>query len=318
MINTLKGFTTFGDATVTTHVRENLISFLDYGLISKSGFINVEIPSTGYYGGNDHQLRPVSDPRYTDGQVWEGFRSNWVWESGIGALTSNDNTHPGVSGVYINDDFYPVSTIGDYAHHINHPLGRVIFDSPISTSSTVECNFSYKYVNVSRVDGLEWFKQVQQNSERSDSSNFINNSGEWGILGDNRFQLPAIGIEILNSRKVNSFALGGGKFVFTDFLFHCVAEDVYTRDHLMDIVSLQEGKVLQSYDLNDISTNNKFPLDYRGVPVSGALTYPSLVSTYEGNRIRLIEPNIDSVYSITPNIHIGTVKLKTEVLMFGV
>ena len=173
-------------------------------------------------------------------------------------------------------------------------------------------------MNVSRVDGLEWFKQVQQNSERSDSSNFINNSGEWGILGDNRFQLPAIGIEILNSRKVNSFALGGGKFVFTDFLFHCVAEDVYTRDNLMDIISLQEGKVLQSYNLNDISTNNKFPLDYRGVPVSGALTYPSLVSTYEGNRIRLIEPNIDSVYSITPNIHIGTVKLKTEVLIFGV
>ena len=64
----------------------------------------------------------------------------------------------------------------------------------------------------------------------------------------------------------------------------------------MDIISLQEGKVLQSYNLNDISTNNKFPLDYRGVPVSGALTYPSLVSTYEGNRIRLIEPNIDSVY----------------------
>lgn len=193
MINTLKGFTTFGDATVTTHVRENLISFLDYGLISKSGFINVEIPSTGYYGGNDHQLRPVSDPRYTDGQVWEGFRSNWVWESGIDALTSNDNTYPGVSGVYIDDDFYPVSTIGDYAHHINHPLGRVIFDSPISTSSTVECNFSYKYVNVSRVDGLEWFKQVQQNSERSDSSNFINNSGECGILGDDLFELRHVG-----------------------------------------------------------------------------------------------------------------------------
>lgn len=314
----LKGFTTFGDATVTTHVRENLISFFDYGLIEKSGFINVEIPTTGYYGGLEHQLRAVDDPRYDYGQVWEGFRSNWVWESGLGALTSSDNANPGVSGVYVNDAFYSTSTTGTYSHYINHPLGRVIFDSPIDTNSTVTCQYSYKYVNITRADGLEWFKQVQQYSERADNTNFVNNSGEWAILGDNRLQLPAIGIELINSRKMTPHALGGGQHIFTDFLFHCVAEDAYTRDHLMDIVSLQNDKVLKAYDLDDISSNNVFPLDYRGVPVSGALTYPNLVSGYEGNHIRLIEASIDSVYSLTPNIHIGTVKLKTEVIVFGV
>jgi hypothetical protein len=314
----LKGFTTFGDATITTHVRENLISFFDYGLIEKSGFINVEIPTTGYYGGLEHQLRAVDDPRYDYGQVWEGFRSNWVWESGLGALTSSDNANPGVSGVYVNDAFYSTSTTGTYSHYINHPLGRVIFDSPIDTNSTVTCQYSYKYVNITRADGLEWFKQVQQYSERADNTNFVNNSGEWAILGDNRLQLPAIGIELINSRKMTPHALGGGQHIFTDFLFHCVAEDAYTRDHLMDIVSLQNDKVLKAYDLDDISSNNVFPLDYRGVPVSGALTYPNLVSAYEGNHIRLIEASIDSVYSLTPNIHIGTVKLKTEVIVFGV
>lgn len=314
----LKGLTTFGDATITTHIAENLISFFDYGLIEKSGFVNVEIPSTGYYGGNDHQLRPVTDPRYNDGQVWEGFRSNWVWESGLGALTSTDVTYPGVSGVYINDTFYSVSTTGTYAHHINHPLGRVIFDTAIDTSSTVNCEYSYKYVNVSRVDGLEWFKQIQENSERSDDTNFINNSGEWSVLADNRLQLPAIGIELVNSRRMIGYQLGGGQTVFTDFLFHCVAEDTYTRDHLLDIVSLQNEKVLKSYDLNDISSNNVFPLDYRGVPVSGALRYEDLVSLYEGNHIRLVDIGIDSVYSLSPNVHIGTVKIKTEVILFGV
>lgn len=318
MTNSLKGFTTFGDATITTHIRENLISFFDYGITSKSGFINVEIPSTGYYGGNDHQLRPVSDPRYANGQVWEGFRSNWVWESGVGALTSSDNAYPGVSGVYINSTFYPVSTTGTYSHYINHPLGRVIFNSPISTASTVECDFSYKYVNVTRVDGLEWFRQIQQYSERSDNTNFINNSGEWGILGDNRLQLPAIGVELVNSRRMQPYQLGGGQTVFTDFLFHCVAEDIYTRDHLVDIICLQNDKVLKAYNLDEISANDAFPLDYRGVPVSGALTYPNLISEYEGNHIRLIESSIDSVYSLTPNVHIGSVKVKTEVILFGV
>jgi hypothetical protein len=317
-MSSLKGLTTFGDATITTHVRENLISFFDHGLVEKSGFINVEIPSTGYYGGSDHKLRPVVDPRYQDGQVWEGFRSNWVWESGLGALTSTDSTYPGVSGVYINETFYPTSTSGDYAHHINHALGRVIFDSPISTDSNVECEYSYKYVNVSRVDGLEWFKQIHQNAERSDDTNFVNNSGEWSILGDNRFQIPAIGIELVNSRKMVGYQLGGGQTIFTDFLFHCVAEDVYTRDHLLDIVTLQNDKVLQAYDLDKISSSNAFPVDYRGVPISGALSYENLISTYEGNHIRLVEASIDSVYSLTPNIHIGTVRFKTEVIVFGV
>jgi len=314
----LKGFTSFGDATITADIRENLISWLDYGLIEKSGYINVQIPTVGYYGGSEHQLRVVDDPRYTYGQVWEGFRSNWVWESGLGALTSTDNAYPGVSGVYVGGDFYPTSATGTYAHYINHPLGRVIFDTAIDTDATVTCEYSYKYVNVVQADGLEWFKQVQKNSERADNSNFINNSGEWAILGDNRLQLPAIGVELINSRKMTPYALGGGQTIFTDFLFHCVAEDVYTRDHLIDIVTMQNQKVLKAYDLDQIATNNAFPLDYRGVPVSGALQYPDLLSTYEGRHIRLIEASIDSVYSLSPNVHIGTVKLKTELIVHGV
>jgi hypothetical protein len=86
----------------------------------------------------------------------------------------------------------------------------------------------------------------------------------------------------------------------------------------MDIVTLQNDKVIRAYDLNDISSNNVFPLDYRGVPISGALSYETLISDYEGNHIRLIDASIDSVYSLTPNIHVGTVKLKTEVIVFGV
>lgn len=314
----LNGITTFGDATITTHVKENLISFFDYGLIEKSGFVNVQIPSTGYYGGNDHQLRVVDDPRYTYGQVWQGFRSNWVWESGLGALTNTDDAYPGVSGVYVDNIFYPTSTTGNFAHNINHPLGRVIFDTAIDADSTVTCEYSYKYVNVTPADGLNWFKQIQENSERSDNINFIHNSGEWSILGDNRLQLPAIGIEVVNSRKMTPYALGGGQTIFTDFLFHCIAEDVYTRDHLVDIISLQNQKVIKSYNLNRISTDNAFPLDYRGVPISGALQYPNLISRYEGNHIRLIDSTIDSIYSLTPNIHVGTVKLRTEVIVFGV
>jgi len=94
----LKGFTKLGDSTLVNDIKENVISFFDWGLLKKDNYINVSIPSSGIYGGNEHQLRLVDDPRYTAGQVWEGFRSNWVWESG---LTSTDGA-PLVSSTDIN------------------------------------------------------------------------------------------------------------------------------------------------------------------------------------------------------------------------
>lgn len=314
----LKGFTSIGDSTTTNHIKENLVALLDYGFLEKSGYINISYPTTGIYGGTDSRLRPVNDPRYTNGQVWQSARTNWVWESGVGALTSANNAYPGVSGVYISSSFYPTSTTGAYAHHINHALGRVVFNSPISVNSAVNCSYSHKYVQISIVDGLPWFKQIHKNSERSDNSNFIANSGEWGVLVNNRIQLPAIGVEFVNSRKVTGFAIGGGKRIQTNFLLHCVAEDSYTRDNLVDIVSIQKDNVFDTFDLDQISAANAFPLDENGVPASGAMRYPELLRNYPGEKMRMIDVNLDSVYSLGSNIHVGTVKITIEVITFGV
>jgi hypothetical protein len=314
----LKGFTNIGDSTVTNHIRENLISYFDYGLVEKSNFINVQIPQTGYYGGLDHRLRLINDPRYSSGQVWQAVRGNWVWESGLGALTSNNPSYPGISGVYVNNTFYPVSTTGNYSHHINHYLGRVIFDNPIPSGSIVECQYSYKYISVTKCDGINWFTQIQKNSERSDSTNFISQDGDYSILSDNRYQLPSIGIEVGKTRKMKPFQIGGGQIVYTDFYLHCISEDAYTRDNLVDIVCLQNEKVINAYDLNKISASGAFPLDYRGVPASGAKQYPELVTEFPGDQIRIINSSFDSIYSLTPDIHVGTVKIVTECILFGV
>lgn len=316
-MSTLKGFDAFGDSTVTNDAVDNIISFFDYGLIEKSGFVNVEIPASGS-SSNSHKLSVVDDPRYTYGQVWEGFRSNWVWESGVGALVNTDDATPGVSGVYVSGDFVPVSDTGVYSHHIDHPRGRVVFDSAISTSAEVTCEFSYKYVSVTQANGLDWFKQFQKRSEASDDSDFVNNSGEWGTLADNRIQLPAIGIEFVNSRRLTPYQLGGGQYVFTDCIFHCVAEDDYTRNQLVDIVSLQNRAIFDTYDLDSIAESGDFPLDYRGVPVSGALTYPELVAQHKGSRIRFIDADLDAMYSLNSDVHVGSVKITVEQVVFGV
>lgn len=314
----LKGFDYLGDSTITNDTMENVVSLLDYGFIERTGYVSVDIPTTGIYGGNNHQLRVVDDSRYTYGQVWEGFRKNWVWESGVGANVSTNVAYPGVSGVYVDDTFYHVSGTGDYAHHINHPLGRVVFDTAIDTDSTVTCAYSYKYISVSQAGGLNWFVDIHKQSERSDDSDFISNTGEWAILSENRIQLPAVGIEPVNSRTIRPLALGGGSYVQSDFLIHCVTEDSYMRDHLVDIISLLKERNFKAYNLDDIDSSGAFPLDYRGAPVSGALTYPDLVSQYPGPNIRIADTVVDSVYQLTPDIHVGSVKITTESILFGV
>lgn len=309
----LKGFEAFGDSTVTNDVRENLISHFDYGLLEKGAYQNVTLGEATDYGGIPSVLRSVSDPRFTDGQVWEGARGNWIWESGLGAFTNSGPAYPGVSGIYVNDVFYEPSETGSYSYHINHLLGRVVFDSPISASTSVKCEYSYKYVNVCQVDGIGWFQEIQRQSEHSEDT-------QTPLpLSQNRIQLPAIGIELINSRKMRPFALGGGQYVPTNFLFHCVAEDGYLRDHLLDIVTLQKDSIFNTYSSDLIAAANAFPLEYNGgVPVSGAMSYPSLISTYPGPKIRIIDVSIDSTYSLGTNLHIGTAKVSTECILFGV
>jgi hypothetical protein len=311
----LKGFVRLGDSTLTNDIRENLISYLDYNFLTMGNFVDVPVPSTGLYGGIDSRLRLVDDPRYTDGQVWATFRPNLVWESGVGALTSTNPAYPGVSGIYVNNTFYGPATTGTYAYHIDHINGVVRFNSSIAASSVVDCPHSYKYISVSAAEGIEWFKQIQERSERSDGD-FANQSGIYELLPENRQVLPLVGIE-LAGRKLIPFQLGGGQTVITDFYCHCVAEDSYTRDSLVDAVTYQSKGSFQMYDLNKIADSGDFPLDYRGVPESGAKTFPTLVSSHPGRTIYISDAKLDSVYSLG-RVKIGTVKITTEVIHYGV
>ena len=311
---TLKGFTLLGESTISNDVQENLISYFDYNLLLARNFINVTLHETGYYGGLNSRLRPVDDPRYDSGQVWSTFRPNLVWESGVGAHVQSSGL-PGVSGIYINNTYYPTSTVGAYSYHIDHINGAVRFNTAIAVSSVVECQYSYKYVKVTRSEGMPWFDQIQANSERSDGD-FATQSGVYEILPENRSSLPIMGFEMAG-RRLTPYQLGGGQVVETDVYCHCIAEDAYMRDALVDAVTYQSKISIPMYDLNTIDTNNDFPLDYRGVPQSGAKTYPNLQSAYLGRTLYIKDAKLDSSYMLG-KLYVGSVKLTTEVIHFGV
>lgn len=276
---TLKGVTEIGHSTCCEQLKANLVEFFNWGFLGIGGFTNVSRGTAAPYGGFSAQLRPVSDKNYDLGQVWEGHRQNWVWESGVEYPYQPIQ----ISGVYVNGTFYPSNTSGVYAHHINYPNGQVVFDDAISTTSTVEVNYSYRYVNFYTSDA-PWFKEVMFNSYRVDDPQFSQYaSGVWTILAQNRVQLPAVIVETVPRRTLTPMQIGGGQWLKQDVLFHVLSENTWDRDKLLDIVTYQKEKTLLSFDKNAMADANRFPLDSNGSVASGAMVYPDLVKpTGEG------------------------------------
>ena len=72
------------------------------------------------------------------------------------------------------------------------------------------------------------------------------------------------------------------------------------------------------FNSNSIADSGDFPLDYRGVPVSGAKTYPDLVKDHYSKDIRLQNASIQGMDMINNNLFGGIVKLTAEVIQTNI
>lgn len=312
----LKGFSTVFDATLNNEIQDGLIEYFDWGLLEKGNYFNVTRGELGPSGQDMSRLRLSQDERYATGRVWEAFRKNWVWQSGVSyspsPIVGSNHAKPGISGVYINDAFYPSTTTGAYSHYVDYYNGRIIFNSPLPTGTKVQAEYSYKWINVVYPQSVPWLAEIQTNTLEPNSTFLQKEKGSYNLPPEARLQLPAIAIEIVPTRTFKGFQLGGGQWVYTDVIFHCLAEDEHTRNKLVDIVSLQNDKNIPIFDTNRINSSGEFPLDYRGVPVSGALRYPDLIAKYNGGFLRLTDTTVSNMVSVSSNIFGGIVRTKTE------
>jgi len=312
----LKGFSSIFDSTLSNDIQDGLIEYFDWALLEKGNYFNSSLGELAPNGEDYSKLRLSSDDNYTAGQVWEGFRKNWVWQSGVSyspaPIVGTNNEKPGISGVYIDGSFQPTSGIGTYSHRVDYFNGRVVFDTAIPTGTTVQVEHSYKHINVVYANSVPWLREIQTNTLQPTSSFFNTDKGTWNIPPESRLQLPAIAIEIVPQRNFKGYQLGGGQWVFTDVLFHCLAEDEVARNQLVDIVSLQNDKNVYLFDSNKINSSGDFPLDYRGSPVPSALRYPDLVSRYNGGNLRLTKASVQEMIMVDSNIFGGIVRMTTE------
>ena len=311
----LKGFDSVFSSSTNNELQDNLIEFFDWGLLKKGNYFNVDLNEQSMDGEDYSKLRMSDNPHFSAGKAWEGFRKNWIWQSGITSsagdpapLVGTDPLIPGISGVYVDSTFYPSDTTGAYAHKVDYFNGRVVFDNPIPTGSLVQAEFSYRYINVVYANNLPFIRELQYRSLEDAEPN------EDLVPAEMRVQLPAIAIEIVPRRTFKGYAIGGGQYVYTDVLFHCLAENEFTRNQLVDIVSFQNDKTVVLFDSNSIAKSGDFPIDSYGYPLPSALRYPDLVTKHRGNRVFLQNNIVTSMNTINTNFYAATVRTTAELV----
>lgn len=270
--STFKAVNNYGDFGPSEQIEANIKSYLEWSFLSIQGYNNVTIPSSGAYGGNEHILVNVTPPGYEDNQVYEGFRKNWVWESGFNSFENSIS----FSGIYIDGVFQAVGS----GYIVDYPNGRVIFDTALTGSPIVTAEYSYKRVNVLDSD-TEEFRTVQEQSLILDN-NFPIQSGQYPEFERNLVQMPLIAIEAVPNRSHPvGMQLGGGHVMVQDILFYIYTETKKDRNRIFDCLVDQEDNTIYMYDLNKVIANTGLPLNSYG--------HKALLSTTNYNN--LVSPN---------------------------
>lgn len=289
----------------------NMKTFFDWSFLCIGAWFDVGVYDSSIYGTNRHsELVPVNDPSYQDGQVWQSIRKDWVWETGI---NFNETEPLAISGIYVDNSFYANDNT-DYS--INYPDGRIIFNTPISTSSEVKLNYSYRNIQTYRASDSPWFHTLQYQSFNTSSADITrSDDGDWSIGSNHRIQLPAIIIEAVARSKSYPFELGNDDIIIDqDIEFYVLAETKNERNKILDILRLQQDLVFLLYDTNEIAQNDKYPLDHNGSLNSNPLMYPDMVDSYKWRKAWIKQISLFEIESVSPDFHRGMARATVQII----
>lgn len=316
-MTTFKGVTNIGDATFDSVLKSNIMTLFDWGFVDIGAYYNVNVPTSGFYGGTFHELHPVDHPNYTSGQVWSSSRKNWMWETGV-----TKGTPISVSGVFVND------TLLSSGYYIDYPNGYVVFDSGRPLTDNVHMEYSYKWIDFVDSDNMSLFQKIHDKSMRVDDGFYPLGSGDFIELHENNTQLPAVAVETGTGRTYRGHEIGSSALVGKNIVvFHVLAENYDVAAKIADIISLQENKTYYMFDLDRMISSGAFPLNYRGELVDSNLTYPQLVKpTGDGGyrwtsgaregKIRFYDMEIQKGSWLSNDIYQMQVKMSTEAILY--
>lgn len=265
-----------------------MIYWLEDLLLREGLYNTVSRGEVDLYSNDMSELTLSDDPLYPSGSVWQSAFKNWVHESGITVEESGLAPPTICSGVYVNGTFYAhdsgsPSYDATYAHIIDFPNGRVIFDNP--QSGPIQAEFSYKMVTVDAADSFG-----NENRPLLIETAIKDNPLQTGVqpypTAASR-TLPAVWVEILD-RRSSGYEIGSASLV-ADLrgVFHIWSVDGYIADLIEDVLSSEQHSVIIGIDFNRAD----FPLDHNGDKNSGFSSFQEMSNIHHPLRWRRIYLN---------------------------
>ncbi len=301
----LKGFNSIYETDDLNTIQQNVIMFFDWGFLNKGAFSSVYVGNTDIRTVNRSTLHRVSDPNYNDGQVWQAFHKNLVYESGLDWSTQPIQ----ISGVYVNGAF-KTPTASGYQHYVDYNNGQVIFDSALAGNPTVKMEYSYKHLNFTPAEAFPITQYLQSNT--FSNTNFTSPSGVWSILQQSRAQLPTVAIESAGKAKFRAVELGNLiQWMDSDILLHVYGETPQEVRKYLNFIGFQTDKTIFMVNIDTAAASGVFPLDYRGARNSGGLLYNELVDDFRVNRLYLGDAVVDGPHPLG-GIYCGYVRFTCQ------
>ncbi len=284
---------TYRRTLISNQLKENLALWVSSALLDAGYYGNISKGETDFEGTDlSKLLLDTSDTSFTKGKVWKAPRNNWIHESGV-SIPSGAVAPIQVSGVYVNNTFY-LPNHATYGHYIDYPKGRIVFTSTISTTATVQVEYSYKEFDVRETDANELYAL---------HNDYAANTGITSpSFPFNEIITPAIIIDVAD-HELKPLALGGGKIIQKIVHFHVVSNDV-SRHKIRDIADFISYRQNEAINLVDV---DKAPerLTFRGSKSSTYKTWKQLLadSSLFLNRAYLLAVDQVKIPTSRPNWH---------------
>lgn len=309
------GVDNIGYPLIINELENNYKSFLEWGFLNLGAFTNVNIPTQNISSFDLHTLKPTKDSNQTDRTVWQSARKDWVYESGIsysGASPIN------ISGIYVNSTFYPAPTgSGTVGFTINYPEGKVIFDQPIAATSNVRLEYSYKNIQIYKMEEFPYWRQIQYNSLENKTGLSLSDKGEFSIGSEHRVQLPAIIIETISRSNNKPYRLGDKSLIIEqDILLHVLSDNPKDKNNIVDTLRLQDDRVIWLYDTQEIIKSGIYPLNYNGSKNLNGQNYYNIVNNnnYRWLRCHITDVNISDMYFSNIRMYGSIVRMTNEII----
>lgn len=304
-----KNVSSISEELMLNSIEANLKMFLDWSFLNIGGWFDVNINENLLVNNTYDKLEVSEDTTCIPGKAWDSLRKDWVWETGV---SFNEKSPIVINSISVNGVAIPND---GSQYSVNYPLGRVIFNNPIATSSNVRASYSYRYVQVYRANDSEWFNTIQNNGLSTTKSINRLTNGSWKIGNNHTIQLPAVVIESLPKSRSKPHEIGSsGLILEQDFAFHILADSKNDRNKIIDILRLQQDLTIWLFNINELFKDNKYPLNYNGSIKNNPIMYPQIIDQYPWKKCWLKNISVFDVESIDPNMHRAAVRVTAEII----